>query len=225
MIKKCLILLIALSACMADTDTTATANTLKCADGADENCGQCTASKCTTCWEMYPDTNGICQAPTTKVANCQVYASATLCAGCETGYTLVSKACVKNTVANCAYELVAGTCTLCNGYSVLAGKCDKACPSNCKTCAVSGTAAVCAQCNDGYKLTASLTSLATGQLGDCEKAASPLDNCVALVSKCVSCFPGGYVNSKSTDAMTCKGGNHDSIIAVMVSALFAFLSL
>lgn len=226
MIKKCLILLIALSACMADTTTTAVANTLKCADGADKNCGMCVASKCVLCWEMYPDTNGICQAPTTKVANCQTYSTAALCSSCESGYTLVSKACVKNTVANCSYELVAGTCTSCNGYSILAGKCDKACPSNCSTCAMTGSATVCAACNAGYTMTASLTSLAAGQLGDCKKSSSPLDNCTALLTKCITCFPGGYVSSKAADAMTCSGGSASApIMAAMVSALFAFLSL
>ena len=210
----------------ADTtaDTTATKNTGKCSEGLDKNCGQCVLGKCTMCWDMYADTDGICQKPTTTIENCETYLTATTCKSCKLGYKLsTDTTCVKNTNENCLVE-VADKCTICDGYSIsTTGKCETKCPDNCRVCIVSGDSSICSTCIPGHYITTSLTDLFGGNVGTCKKADGDLGNCVSLANKCVNCFTGGYVKSKSGEDMRCEGGKFSMILAAMVSGLMSFL--
>ena len=225
MVKKCLILLIALSYCLIDGGS-ATTNTGSCADGADKNCGQCLFSLCVMCWGMYADNNGICQAPTVKIDNCMVYYTATECLICKLGYKDVSNVCKKLSVANCVEEETIGTCTACYRYFLDSGKCEQACPSDCLNCTITSIETTCDNCQGGYAWTTSDSSLLLGEKHQCKQQSDPLNNCYSKSSKCVTCLPGGYVSSKSTEEMKCTGGESNaSVMAIIISALLSFLSL
>lgn len=205
------------------TEVTVSKNTGKCSEGADKNCGQCTAGRCTVCWGMYPDSDGICQKPEKEIANCQTYLTSTTCSSCKSGYTLSNFTCVEITIPNCLIE-INGKCTFCDGYSINGeGKCEKKCSDNCGICTVSESASICITCMAGFNLTTSLSDLFSSKLGSCEKGKGNLENCTSVFEKCITCLPEGYVVSKSGEDMRCEGGKFSMIFASVISGLLSVL--
>ena len=175
----------------------------------DKMCEQCEGSKCSSCHDSYPDANGVCKEPDTKVENCEHYSSATACADCGKGYYLKDNKCMKIDIDKCLAVNTTDTtkCIACdNGKKPNAGKCDgdTACSAeNCSIC----TSDFCVECKDGYVLSTSLK---------CEK--SDLEGCLLLgtdTATCTVCEHGYY----DSGTVCKKNASILSAIVLFVSAL------
>ena len=77
------------------------ATTLSAACPADNLCNSCSSTTCNSCLQSWNNA-GTCAAPTTAVAHCAVYSSATACAGCVYGKKLTStNTCVNIVLKDC----------------------------------------------------------------------------------------------------------------------------
>ena len=170
---------------------------------SDEYCLSCVETRCTNCFNTYPDEAGICQDPTTAVAYCSAYSNATTCSGCEPGYRLNGNACTAVGLDNChASVMVDGQerCVFCeSGYinNTTTHVCEEGdCTiSNCRNClrTVVGetTTTSCVWCEDDYILSATATS--------CVAETDATDECWMLGTdgNCASCIPGHYMDANS----------------------------
>ena len=192
------------------SSTSVTVNT-SCKAGTDKMCALCILSKCTYCWEGYPDSDGVCRTPKTKVEHCSSYNSNSTCQSCKAGYTLnkTTAKCESTTIKNCSAQKD-GKCERCTFALLFETKCGDSCPENCTFCSKSGDKTTCDQCKAGYNRTS----------GTCVKASSSLEFCIVNEGKCTSCDFGAYVSYYSATEIRCSFDSR-----VLVQTLLALLFL
>lgn len=168
----------------------------------DPLCQQCRNNICTYCVYSYPNSAGVCTAPTSIIPGCYVYSSNTVCARCQDGYYFNAQANVNNTCTVldnsisqfCRYSFISTTsCSACT-QNVLqnGGGCipNSSCADqNCESCFYDLPTGnqYCMVCSTGYVLWA----------GALPNVCIPMGNMVGCLSAftlnyCDRCAPGYY---------------------------------
>ena len=181
------------------------ANTLaiSCKDGKDTNCLKCQSDKCTICKDSYPDPDGICQAPSTKIEGCHVYASPNTCMRCTEGYSLTDDSCKQNNDEECRQESPDGTCLVCDGFVTESdGTCGEYCEYGCKFCSGSS----CKQCYEGLVPVKSWKYAFVKVYKECQEGNGLLAYCVSEDFKCTECIDETHLISKSGQPLECGYG-------------------
>ncbi len=176
--------------------TLACLTTQKCPSSATEKCLSCDTTTCKTCVGLKPNTTGTCEAVTTAKSNCVAYNADSSCKACNTGYSLVSAACVKNTVTDCSIGFLgdAAKCYACKDEYVPSAdntKCEKGtCSiSNCYSCARNGTTQQCGLCKSGYALNDAQTTCTASDVKGCWESSSK--------TACTKCQYGYHTNGSN----------------------------
>lgn len=187
----------------------------------DKYCLACGAnSRCTSCIYTFIDATGVCQSPSTTVANCRTYRDSTQCSSCELGYYLVNNACnaIKTDRCLVVQPQNPDTCLACKHSNVVVnGVCkkDTKCYDyNCKVCNGSTN---CIECKKYFSIDAN---------GSC--VPDPTDGCGrvgANVKECVQCQQG-YYSAGSYCRITNNQKSSASLYTIgLMTSLVAYLML
>jgi hypothetical protein len=166
-----------------------------CKDGKDEYCSKCENDKCTSCNYSYPDENGQCKEPTTKIENCVIYNSSSVCSTCKLGYH--GTQCTAIAISNCGILSLTDilNCAFCDGLqekdetSTCSG--DACTIANCYTCKGTNETQTCSSCDEGYELSSDKKS--------CKERTGENAGCTSS-SNCTQCRRGFYVSSSTSSS-------------------------
>ena len=172
---------------------------------SDKWCQVWVNGKCTYCVFKYPDSQGVCQSPTTVIPGCYSYSANNVCADCNNGYyknsapSALDQTCLVLDPlirSYCAYSTLSNTtCSHCD-FNVLsdAGFCypDRRCSDpKCQQCYIDAAGLEqCWQCqNDSF--------LWTGEAPNICIPANQLVGCYSSsrLDICQNCFPGFYYDN------------------------------
>ena len=133
----------------------------------DKYCQKFKSGKCQYCVYRYPDSQGVCQTPTTNIPNCYSYSSAGVCGECKEGYyknsspTGADQVCLlldDSIRQHCAISYVSQLlCSVCDfGVLTDSGFChpeNKCSDPNCKRCYFNTNGQeICYECNKKFLL-------------------------------------------------------------------------
>jgi len=128
----------------------------------DMRCQKCTENNfCDFCVYSFPNKEGVCTVPTTRIDGCYSYSQDGVCAECMLGfyksYESICYPLTEKNKANCALSFISvSSCSHCkNSMLTLNGKCParrKCSDPNCDVCFMSGSQEACFVCVANYVL-------------------------------------------------------------------------